>query len=136
MADKTVLLNGRTLVHGQGVKETIETSTSKNVCFDEVVTQGSPSVSYKVDIDRLVYETRDDYENLNADLKSLLSVPGYLTTREVIRYDNEHPFVIVKNYSGVILDSKDYEMKPEEHSAQKLSFICASLDEYTEPVQE
>ena len=47
-------------------------------------------------------------------------------------YHSEEPFVIVKNYHGCVLDGKDYEMKPEEKSAQKLSFLCETMDEYTE----
>ena len=37
MADKEVILNGKTLVHGQGVKESIEKNSAESiVCFDEV----------------------------------------------------------------------------------------------------
>jgi hypothetical protein len=132
MADKEVIINGKTVVHGQGVKESLETNTSTTACFDEVVTQGSPTVSYTLDIDRLVFETREQYEALRAELNKMLNIPGMITTREVIRFKNDSPFVIVKNFTGAILDGKDYEMKPEEHSAQNLKFICNSCEEYTE----
>lgn len=132
MADKEVIINGKTLVHGQGVKESLETSTSKTVCFDEVLTEGSEAVSYKLDIDRLVFENREQYEELRDELLSLTHERGIITTRETIRFKKGEPFVIVKNFTGCILDSKDYEMKPEEHSAQNLSFICSEMEEYTE----
>jgi hypothetical protein len=132
MADKEVIINGQTMVHGTGVKESLESSTSKTPCFDEVITEGSETASYKLDIDRLVFETREQYEELRDELKSLTHIPGIITTREVIRFKKDEPFVIVKNFTGVILDGKDYEMKPEEHSAQNLSFICSDMDEYTE----
>lgn len=133
MADKEVIINGYILVHGQGVKESIEKSGADSVpCFDEVITQGTASVSYKLDIDRLVFETREQYEELRDILKDMLNVPGDITTREVIRYKADEPFTIVKNYSGAILDGRDYEMKVEEMSAQKLSFICSDMEEYTE----
>jgi len=132
MADVEVLINGIILVHGQGVKESTETSTSKIVCFDEVLTDGSDKVSYKLDIDRLVFETRDQYEELRDTLQDMIHIPGDIQTRETIRYKGEDPFTIVKNYSGAILDANDYEMKPEERSAQKLSFICGTKEEYCE----
>ena len=132
MADKEVIINGKTVVHGQGVKESLETNTSKTVCFDEVITEGSENNSYKLDIDRLVFETREDYEELRDLLEELTHIPGIITTRETIRYKGAEPFVIVKNFTDCVLDGNDYEMKPEEHSAQNLSFICAGKDEYTE----
>lgn len=134
MADKEVIINGKTVVHGQGVKESLETSTSSTACFDEVITQGSPTVSYKLDIDRLVFETKEQYEELRDELRSMLNVPGIITTREIIRFKADAPFCIVKNFTGAILDGKDYEMKPEEHSAQNLTFVCSAMDEYTEDV--
>ncbi len=133
MADKEVIINGTTLVHGQGVKETIDkSSASSTVCFDEVITEGSDTISYKVTVDRLVFETREQYEELRDQLGIMMKEPGIITTREVIRFKNDSPFVIVKNFTGAILDGKDYEMKPEEHSAQNLSFLCNGCEEYTE----
>jgi len=137
MADKEVIINGKTLVHGQGVKESIDKSTANTtVCFDETITEGSPSVSYKVTVDRLVFEKRKTYEALKKQLDKMISKPGILTTREVIRFKNDKPFVIVKNFTGVILDGRDYEMKPEEHSAQNLTFVCEACEEYTEDLIE
>ena len=133
MADKEVIINGTTLVHGQGVKESIDKSTADSiVCFDEVLTDGSDTVSYKITIDRIVLETRTTYETLRDTFQKMLKEPGDITTREVIRFKQEPPFVIVKNFHGCLLDGKDYEMKPEERSAQNLSFVASDMDEYTE----
>ena len=133
MADKEVILNGKTLVHGQGVKESFDKSSADSIaCFDEVLTDGSDAISYKLEIDRLVFESREDYETLRDIFKDMLKIKGTITTREVIRYKADAPFVIVKNYNGCILDGKSYEMKVEERSAQNLTFICETMDEYTE----
>ena len=133
MADKEVIINGKTLVHGTGVKESIEKSGAESiVCFDEAIVDGSDTVSYKLTIDRIVFETHKNYKQLRDAFKKMMSTPGNITTREVIKYKNAQPFVIVKNYSGVILDGRDYEMKPDERSVQNLSFLCADMDEYTE----
>lgn len=133
MADKEIIINSLPVVHGTGVKESIEkTGASSTVCFDETVTQGAASISYKLTIDRIVFETREQYENLRDTFKDMLSVPGTITTRETIRYRVDEPFTIVKNYTGCILDGKDYEMKAEDMTAQSLSFICSDMEEYTE----
>ena len=135
MAEAEIIINGYTMVHGTGVKESIEKSSAESVvCFDEVLTDGTDQVSYKLDIDRIVYESKSYYITLSKVFKKMLSTPGTITTRQTIKYKNKSPFVIVKNYSGCILDGKDYEMKPEERAAQNLSFICSSMEEYTEDV--
>ena len=135
MAEAEIIINGKTMVHGTGVKESIEKSSAESVvCFDEVLTDGTDQVSYKLDIDRIVYESKGYYLALSKIFKKMLSTPGTITTRQTIKYKNNKPFVIVKNYSGCILDGKDYEMKPEERAAQNLSFICSSMEEYTEDV--
>ena len=135
MADVEIIINGKTLVHGTGVKESLEKSGAEStVCFDEVLTDGTEQVSYKLDIDRVIYETKLTYLNLSKVFKAMLSTPGTITTRQTIKYKNKEPFVIVKNYSGCILDGRDYEMKPEERAAQNLSFICANMEEYIEDV--
>jgi hypothetical protein len=133
MAEAEIIINGRTLVHGTGVKESLEKSGAEStVCFDEVLTDGTGRVSYKLDIDRVVYESASYYLTLSKIFKRMLSTPGTITTRQTIKYKNKAPFVIVKNYSGCILDGKDYEMKPEERAAQNLSFICSNMEEYIE----
>ena len=136
MADVEIIINGKTVTHGTGVKESIDKSGADSiVCFDEAITDGSDVVSYKLTIDRIVYETREKYVELRNAFKKMLATPGTITTRQIIRYKNKTPFVIVKNYSGCIMDGRDYEMKPEEKSAQNLSFICSDMEEYTEWVQ-
>ena len=133
MAQAEIIINGKTMVHGTGVKESLEKSGAESVvCFDEVLTDGTGQVSYKLDIDRVVYESRTTYRDLNKIFKEMLSTPGTITTRQTIKYKNKAPFVIVKNYSGCILDGREYEMKPEERAAQNLSFICANMEEYIE----
>ena len=131
--DKQVIIDGKTMTHGRGVKESIEGSSADSiVCFDETLTDGSPAVTYKLEIERIVFDSRAKYEQLRDTFMKMINKPARITTREVIRYKNNAPFVIVKNYSSCVLDSKDYEMKPEEMSVQNLSFKCADMTEYTE----
>ena len=121
-----------TLVHGQGVKESVETETSKTVCFDEVITEGAEKVSYKLEIDRIIFETKDEYVLLRDILKRMQHVHGDVEVRETIKYKNEAPFTIVKSFGGAILDGNEFELKPEEKTAHSLTFVCASKDETVE----
>ena len=62
----------------------------------------------------------------------MLSTPGTITTRETVKYKNEKPFVIVKNFSGCILNGDKFTLDPEKRTAQNLSFTCDGMEEYTE----
>ena len=117
---------------GQGVKESVETSTSQTVCFDEVITEGAEKVSYKLEIERVLYETKQEYIDLRDILTAIQHVQGTVETRETIRYKDEAPFTIVKTFGGAILDGNEFEMKPEEKTAHSLNFVCGSKDEIIE----
>ena len=136
MADKEIMLavgnKSINLRHGQGVKESVETSTSTTVCFDEVITEGAEKVSYKLDIDRIIFETKKEYLLLSEILTTMQHVPGDVQVRETVKYPGEDPFTIVKTFTGAILDGNEFEMKPEEKTAHKLSFVCSSKNEKLE----
>ena len=133
MADREIVIAGETLVHGQGVKESIDKSNADSVvCFDETITMGSENISYKLEIDRVVFEEMDTYTRLSAILKSMLSQKKDISTFEIVRYKNSQPYMITKHFHGCILDGRAYEMKPQELSAQNLSFICESMEEIVE----
>ena len=134
MADREIVIAGQKLVHGQGVKESIDKSNADSVvCFDETITMGSENISYKLEIDRVVFEGMGDYKRLSAILRTMLSQKRDISTFEIIRYKNAKPYLITKHFHGCILDGRDYEMKPQELSAQNLSFLCESMEEIVEP---
>ena len=130
MADKEVIINGHNMLHGTGVKDSEDTSTNSTPCFDEVLTQGAKQTGGTLEIDRLIFESKEEYDWLSAELRKMKSEHGMITTRQIIRV--EKPYVIIKNFTGCILNGKDFEMKPEEHSAQNLKFIWEACDERTE----
>ena len=132
MSDREVYFEGHLMVHGKGVKDSENDSNSTDICFDGVVNTGSQFTGGTLEIDKLVYDTREEYEWLAAKLKELKTVKGNITTREVIRMQGQDPYVIVKNFVGCIRDGKDYEMKPEEASALNIKFKWESCDEYTD----
>lgn len=136
MADREVRIavgdKSINLRHGQGVKESVETSTSTTVCFDEVITEGAEKVSYTLEIDRIIFETKEDYLLLTDILTDIQHIPGDVQTRETIHYKGEAPFTIVKTFGGAILDGNEFEMKPEEKTAHNMSFVCSSKVETIE----
>lgn len=132
MADKEIQLNGRTVGYGTGVKSSEETTTQSTNTFDGVVTQGVQEIGLTLEIDRLSYATKEDYIIIRKELLRLRSTPGQVVVREVIRRPNEEPYELKSVFKGVILDGRDYEMKPEENSVESLKFICGSCSEYVD----
>lgn len=137
MADKTVTLRSAEgvaveVLRGTSVKDSPDINSDTTPTFDMVIPQGSDIIPYTLEVERLVYETREEYEALTTILQSMLKNPGTATTREVVRFKGEEPFVIVKTFNDVLLNGNDYEMKVDEKSAQSLSFNCGSCTETTE----
>ena len=134
MADRTIVIAGNRLVHGTGVKESIEKSQADTITtFDGNITFGSDTVSYKLSIDKVTYESMSAYQTYSRIFKQMLSQKREISTYEVVRFKNQSTYRIVKHYHGCILDGKDYEMKPEELSTVNLTFICEDMEETVEP---
>lgn len=133
MADKEIQFkyNGKTsnLFNGKNFKESTETETNKEICFDGVVTSGSPITPYTVEVERIRFETKQDYIQLRDIVEASKSQGIQITTKEVIRPNNSPAFTIITNYFGCILDSKDFEMNPKEKSTENWKFTCESKKE-------
>ena len=128
-ADPETGEGGLPIMRGTNVSDSLETDTDNIKCFDEVVPQGNATVGGTLSIEKLSYDSIDEYTDLRDTLKSMLSKPQMITTRETIKFKNDPDYVIVKNYMGCILSSKDYESNPGEHSTYGLEFTYAECDE-------
>ena len=136
MADRDIIIGGSDdgegglpIRRGTSVKDSLEPETDNVKCFDETVPQGSATVGGTLEIEKLGYDSAEDYIALRDKLKEMLSVPTMITTYETIRFKDDDPYVIQKNYKNCILDSRDYEMNPDEHAVLSLKFIYAEVDE-------
>lgn len=141
MADRDILIGadengegGLTIRRGTSVKDSLEPEVDQVKCFDEVVPQGSATVGGTLEIEKLAYDSAEDYIALRDKLKEMLSIPAMVTTFETIRFKDDTPYVIQKNYIGCILDTKDYEMNPDEHAVMSLKFAYTEVDE-KDPVE-
>ena len=137
MADRSIVIAGSRLLHGTGVKESIEKSQADTTAtFDGNLVMGSDSISYKLTIDRIVYESMNTYANMSKVLNIMLSTKRNISTYQIVRYKNQKTYRIITHYHGCILDSKDFEMKPDELATQNLTFLCETKEEIVEPYEE
>lgn len=133
MADKELWINGVRMLHGTSIKASKNTSTSTTTTFDEVITNGTNKIGYTIDCGRVSYENRTDYETLRNTIEEMHDVPGEVTIREIHRPPApEKPFTVVENYHNCIVDGGDYEIKPDELTAENLKFTTGDMDWYTE----
>ena len=117
------------LVNATGVKESEETSASTTSTFDGVITQGNDENPYSLEISRVSYENKATYMEIRDTIKVLRKIPGMVTIEEDIYPKGESPFTITRNYSNAIVDGKDYEIKPEEHTVYNMKFKAGSMIE-------
>ena len=136
MSDKEVIINGKKMLYGTGVKGSRETSTNTTATFDGVITQGTKMTAHSLECNRVSYEGATTYMELSETIDNMIDNPGMVTVREVKRPPNEDAFVIVRNYFDCVIDGDDYEIKPEEHTVENLKFKCGRLEKYTEPYTE
>lgn len=130
---KRIAINGKQIGHATSIKGSRETSTNTTVCFDEVVTEGTKQTGFKLDIDRIIYEGKSTYREIRAILDDLLENPGIVTIEEDIAPPEEQSFTIKKVYTNCILDSDEYEIKPEEKTVSSLSIIAGAMEETITP---
>ena len=142
MANKEILIGadengegGIGVFRGTGVKDNPEYNTNSTPCFDEVVTDGAEEIGGTLEIEKLSYDSMDQYIALAKKLLQMRSVPTMVTTVEVIQYKGEEPYTIRKNYHDCIIDGNDYEMKPQEKSTRNLKFTYAKMTEKVNDIE-
>ena len=134
MADYDILIGGDAngdgalgVYKGTNVKDSPETQTKSTNCFDEVVTDGASEIGGTLEIEKLSYDSMQDYIDIETKLLEMRSVPTMVTTVEVIRFKDEAPYTIYKNYLNCIVAGNDYESKPAEKSTRNLKFNYSKM---------
>lgn len=120
---------------GTSFKDTPEYSSDMIKCFDENVNQGSDVVGGTIEIEKLVYDGRQQYIDLRDKLKAMKTEPAMVTTFQRIKFKGDKPYIIRKNYKGCLIASNDEESNPGEISTKTFSFTyeeCVEIDPYEE----
>lgn len=120
---------GITLHRGTGFKDNPDISDDSTPCFDEVVTQGDDNIGGTIEIEKLAFDSMDEYVELRDKLKDMLKNPTLISVFELVKFKGEPSYVIQKNYKDCVVSGNDYEMKPAEKSVRSLKFRYASMEE-------
>ena len=120
---------GVCIFRGTSVKDSPDFDSDNVDCFDETVPQGGENSGGTLEIEKLIYDDIDTYIALAEQLMRMKSVPAMITTFEEIKFKNDEPYRIQKNYKGCLVSGNDSEHKPKEHSVRSLKFIYSSMVE-------
>lgn len=115
--------------NGKSFKESMETDTETETCFDGVVTSGSEVSPYTIEVERIRFETKEDYIQLRDIVETAKNQGIQVTTKETVRPINAPAFDIIVNYFGCIIDTKELEMNPTERTTENWKFVCQSKKE-------
>ena len=118
---KIVFINDIKVGYGTGAKITPNLETEETPTFDGPVIDGANEPSYAVTVDKLRYDTIDQYTKLTQLLLNMEST-GY-TIRIYEQADMKDGKMtrddIVYNCK---IDGNEYELKPDERTVESLSF--------------
>lgn len=130
MAEKEIIIgtedNQINMMYATSVKESPETNdTSSSVqTFSGAIVSGSNEVAYTLEIDKLRYEGKDMHMKLDQKLDDMMQNADNITVIDTVKPKGETPYQVVSRYFNCINTGNDYELKPEEHTAESLKFKC------------
>ena len=130
MADVEIIIGSEdkplNVMRGTGVEEERKTNTDQTECFDEVVTEGSGNTGWDISIDKLGFDSMQDYLDLDDELEKMVDTPGTITIREVIRFKDEVPYLKKRVYHECVLADDKYKMEPNKKAVMNLKFSASS----------
>ena len=127
MSDKEIIIAGKRVGWGTKAKAAPETNVSSTNTFDGAITQGLDKIGWSLEIEKLRFDDSVSYKEFSASMEEMLSIPKMVTIRETIHTDRE-TYTIVDNFNSCILEGWDYEIKPDDNTAESLKFKCSSRE--------
>ena len=124
MADKEVIIKGKKMMYGTGIKASPETNSSSTPTFDGVITQGSDKIPWTIEISKVRYEDMATHKELSETVDGMLAIPEMVTVREVINTNHE-TYTVVDNFYDCLTDDNGYEINPDEQTVENLKFRAA-----------
>lgn len=121
MSEKLVFIGGLRVGYCTSAKISAETQAESTPTFDGPVSDGTDQVPHTIEIERLRYSKVSDYKTLSKILHDMLAVPTSIVIKEKIKMVDGNVYVtdLVHN---CVLDSDEYELDPEEQTAESLKF--------------
>ena len=123
--DKKVIIDTHTVAYATSVKANPETNVSTTQTFDGAITQGMDKVAWSLELSKVRFEKSDKHKDLNQILDSMLANPKMVTIIETV-HSKDETYTIRDDYSGCILESNDYEIKPDDNTSETLKFKASS----------
>lgn len=127
--DKRVVIGtGDTVIsmmYGTGVKGSPETQESKTDTFSGAVVQGKKKVAWTLEINKLRYEGMQQHMELSNKLEDMMEVPDDITVTETVYPKGDNPYEVIDHYFGCIVTGNDYEIKPNDNTAENLKFSAS-----------
>lgn len=127
MAMKEVIIDGRKMMYGTSAKASPETNVSSTSTFDGAITQGTNNIAWSVELSKMRFEGLTSHRELSRILDDMLVNPKMVTIRETVS-TKEEVYTIVDNFFGCILDGNDYELKPDDNTAENIKFKASSRE--------
>lgn len=129
--DKQIIMGSEntgvlSVMYGTGVKGSPETSESSTNTFSGSVVQGTKKVAYTLEIDKLRFEGMEQHQNLCAKIDGMMEKGDNITVIETVYPKDSHPYQVIDRYFGCIVTGNDYEIKPDDNTAENLKFKASS----------
>lgn len=125
MADKEIIIGGKTVMYATSVKASPETNSSSTNTFDGAITQGMDKVAWNVELEKVRFEGLSKHRELSELLEGMLNKPEMVTVRETV-HSREEDYVIKDNFFDCLLDGNDYELKADDLTSESIKFKASS----------
>ena len=125
MAVKEVIINGKKMLYGTSAKASPETNVSSTSTFDGAITQGTNNIAWTIELSKMRYDDLATHKELSQTLDDMLVNPKMVTIRETVTANGE-TYTVVDNFFNCILDGNDYELKPDDNTAENIKFKASS----------
>lgn len=125
MADKEIIIGGKTVMYATSVKASPETNSSSTNTFDGAITQGMDKVAWNVELEKVRFEGLSKHKELSELLDSMLNKSQMVTVRETV-HSREEDYVIKDNFFDCLLDGNDYELKADDLTSESIKFKASS----------
>ena len=127
MADKEIIIGGKTVMYATNVKASPETNSTTTNTFDGAITQGMDNVAWSIELSKVRFEDVSTHQGLSELLDSMLSKPQMVTVRETV-HSKKEDYVIKDNFFNCLLDGNDYELKADDLTSESIKFKASKRE--------